>query len=77
MFQSILSLLIPVADIIDKKQPGFAASTQIKINNLRTAYEAEMGKKSSDIDDAMLASLELQLCELIQLSNTALQPTKA
>ena len=75
MFEAILNLLIPIANIIEKNQPGFAATTQEKIAKLRTEYLNELGKPSEQIDDALLDSLELQLCDLLSVCNTALQPT--
>lgn len=74
MFESVLNLLIPVANIIEKDVPGFAQKTQIQINQIRTEYVQELGKAPDLIDDAKLYSLECQLRDLVELCYSSIQP---
>jgi hypothetical protein len=73
MIGSILSIVDKLLGIAASQIPGFDTRQFMKINDLRTMYDEEMGKSIADIDAAKLDSIELGLRNLVQLLDTAIQ----
>lgn len=70
MAELILTIISEGLKFIDQAQQD---SIKNKIIQLRADYADELGKSSSDIDDARLDSLEFELCDLLKLFGSGLQ----